>query len=137
MSDSASSFKYSCTPCNYHTDNAFNYTKHTRTVKHAKKMKTISNETLKCTCCNVYQTADKSNFVRHVKTCKRRQQNQTQEDNAINPDKALVSNEHLTRIVTRLTGNVVKLNTYVERLLDIQTDMMNRLIKVEQREPHS
>ncbi len=137
MSDTKPTHKYSCINCNYHTDNAFDYTKHTHTLKHAKNFKAHSAENFKCTCCNVYQTADKSNFVRHVKTCKRRQKNQTHEDTAAIPDKALVSNEEFTRIVTKLSGDVVKLNTYVERLLDIQTDMMNRLIKVEQRQPHS
>jgi hypothetical protein len=65
-------FVYKCDNCNFQSINAYNYSLHLQTLKHAKKMRKVDDNPFKCFVCSRYETKDKSHFVRHVKTCRKR-----------------------------------------------------------------
>ena len=88
--------KYNCTPCNYHTDNLFNYNKHKATKKHIR-LHTIFNvpknwekypicpsnlgkkvAKIVCEYCKKTLSA-KKHLTRHLQTCKEKQKHMIQE----------------------------------------------------------
>jgi hypothetical protein len=114
------SSRYTCINCNYATDNCFDFKKHTQTMKHVKRMKSVNQTALVCTICDEYKTCNKSHLTRHAKSCIQRNKKQHA---AAKGDEKPVKEQAAAAIS----------NEVLERIVDVQSILADTMVEVKSR----